>query len=238
MPLIPTPGFSLGDEGLLYEIAPAGIYQGATLYFRKNLPLFPAQFWTLEYGLVPTSGKLSGPLTFQSVPLGDGGDIQVVDVPSTITKTWAPGNYTFQVYAQITAAGVTALGLPITTRKYLSTGSIRVFADLTSAGAVDTRGFYTRIVDELDAMILATAGDTQQKISIGRGTIAGQSIEGWNREQIIALRDYYFELAQNEIRVRNRRGGAPNPRIKYAFMGGGGGSYLGANGFPDQFPIA
>lgn len=233
MDLFPWPWLYPYSPGVMFEIEPAGIYQNATLRFCKNLWNYPASYWTLQYGLVLKAGQMSGPILFSSVPL-NGGDVQLIQVEPAITKTWVPGTYQWQCFAQVTSAGATALGIDPSTRNYISTGTIVVFADLTSVGALDTRGKWQQIVAEIEAMILATAGYTSQKIAIGRGTIAGQSIEGWTRHDLIAFHNYALEMANNEQRIKDRRGGAPNPRVKYGVMGGAQ-QGLATNGFP-SFP--
>lgn len=216
------------SPGVQYEIEPEGLYANSTLRFCKQFPCFPATQWTLQYGLTPYAGQLSGPLTFQGTSL-NGGDIFLVNVPPAVTATWQKGRYQWQCFAQ--ASGVNP---DLTQRLFVSTGTIAVFADLTAPGAQDTRTKWEKILDEVDDMILATAGDTAEEISIGRGTIAGQSIKGWKREDLIQFRDYAAHMAGNDQRIRDRRGGAPNPRVKYAVMGGRGNGFA-FNGFP-SFP--
>lgn len=217
-------------------IEPPGLYRGATLWFCKLFEFYPATDWTLNYGLVPQAGQLSGPILFSSVPL-NGGNVHLVTVPAAITAAWAAQKYEWQLFARVTSQGATNLGIDPTTNVYLSTGQIVVFPNLTVAGAVDSRGKWQKILAEIEAMILATAGDSQQEVSIGRGTIAGQSIKGWTRQELIAFHDYALHMAGNETRIRNRRGGAPNPRVKYGVVGGSGAGWA-SNGFPDIFPVA
>lgn len=216
------------SPGIRWEIEPDGIYTNSTLRFCKEFPIYTADEWTLQYGLTPYAGQLSGPITFDSTQL-NGGPIFLISVPPAITATWKPGRYTWQCFAQ--ASGTNS---DLTQRYFVSTGTITVFADLTAPGAVDTRGKWQKIADEVECLILATAGDTASEISIGRGTIAGQSVKGWTKQELIALHDYALHMAGNEQRIRNRRGGAPNPRVKYAYMGGRGSGYA-FNGFP-AFP--
>jgi len=236
MPPFPWPWAFDYSPGAIYEIEPDGLYANATLRFCKNFEIYPATYWTLQYGLVPYAGALSGPITFQSAPL-NGGNIQLINVLPSITKAWAVGRYTWQCFAQVTSAGATALGIDPSTRYFVSTGTIVVFPDLTQPGAVDTRGKWEKIVDEIEAMLLDTAGWTQQKISMGRGTIAGQSIEGWTKEDLIKFHDYALHMAGNEARIKARRGGAPNPRIKYGVMSGQWNGYA-FNGFPSYPPFS
>lgn len=224
------------SPGAAWEIEPQGIYNNATLIFCKNLQSFPATYWTLQYGLVPWSGRLSGPILFSATSL-NGGNVQLVNVPPSVTKQWMAGKYTWQCFAQITQAGSTALGLDISTRTFVASGTIIVFQDLTNSGAVDTRGKWQKIVDEIEAMILVVAGDTQEEIAIGRGTIAGQTLKGWDRDKLIAFHDYALHMAGNEARIKAVRGGAPNPRFKWAVMTGSGNG-VAWNGYPDFAPFA
>jgi hypothetical protein len=216
------------SPGAAFEIEPEGLYANSTLRFIKILPCYPASQWTLQYGLVPYAGKMSGPITFQSAPFNNT-DIHLVDLDASVTGQWAEGRYTWQCFAQ--ASGSNS---DLTDRFFVSTGTIVVFADLTAASSLDTRGKWQKILDEIDAMILATAGDGYQEIAIGRGTIAGQSIKGWTRQDLIHFRDYAESKAGNEQRIRDGRGGSPNPRFKYAVMGGVGNG-VARNGFP-AFP--
>ena len=220
------------SPGLRWEIEPEGIYQNATLRFLKLFPNYAPQQWTLQYGLVPIRGQLSGPITFSSVPWPNNGDYFLIQVPASITKAWAPTNYQWQCFAQ--ASGTNPYPLA---RHFVSTGVIQVFEDLTSAGASDSRTRWERILDEVDAMIFATAGNPMEEVAIGRGTIAGQTLKGWDMEKLVAFRDYALHMAGNERRVKDRRGGAPNPRYKYAVMTAGGNGYA-YNGYPDFIPFA
>lgn len=231
MDAFPWPWAFPYSPGIRWEIEPEGIYANSTLRFCKNFQATPASCWTLQYGLMPYAGTLSGPITFSSTPL-NGGNIFLINVAPAVTATWKPGRYTWQCFAQ--ASGNNS---DLTQRFFVSTGTIAVFPDLTQPGAIDTRGKWQRIVDEIEAMIFATAGDTAQEISIGRGTIAGQSIKGWTRADLTAFHDYALHMAGNEQRVKDRRGGAPNPRIKYAFMGGAGNGNA-YNGFPSFPPFS
>lgn len=215
-------------------IEPSGLYAGATLKFCKQFPYLSAQNWTLNYGLVLKSGQVAGPVLFSSAPLSEGSSIFLVNVLPAITAPWTPGLYEWQSFAKVTTLGAETLGIDPTTNQFVSTGQITVFPNLTTVGSYDSRGPFQRILDEIDALILSTAGDPMMEISIGRGTIAGMSTKGWTKKDLIEYRDYYANLAANETRIRNRRGGAPNPRVKYANMGG----YGVANGFPDQVPFA
>lgn len=219
------------SPGAQFEIEPQNIYANATMRFVKLFTQFPAGLWTLEYGMVPYAGATTGPITFKSTQL-NGSEFFLIDVPPTVTKLWIPGKYSWQCFAKVTDEGVTVLGIDPSTRIFISRGTIIIDADLTTVGATDTRTKWQKILDEIDAMILATAGDTQQEISMGRGTIAGQSIKGWTRQDLINFRDYAAHQASNDTRIQARKGGAPNPRVKYAVMGGGGSGYAG-NGFPD-----
>lgn len=218
------------SPGIRWEIEPPGIFANSTLRFCKNFEFYSAQQWTLQYGLMPYAGQVSGPITFQSVPL-NGGNLFLIDVPPAITATWKPGRYTWQCFRQASGTNV-----DLTQRFFVSTGTIIVQADLTAPGAVDTRGRWQKIVDAFDAMMLETAPDTAYEVAIGRGTIAGQSIKGWTKQELIAFHDYALHMAGNESRIKARRGGAPNPRYKYAFMTGAGNGGRGINGFPDLYP--
>lgn len=227
--IFPWPWLYPYSPGVQFEIEPNGIYANSTLRFCKLFPQYPATLWTLQYGLVPYAGTLQGRISFSSTPL-NGGDIFLVQVDAPTTAAWAPGRYTWQCFAQ------SVEGNPcFPDRFFVSTGTIIVFPDLTSVANADTRGKWQKILDEIDAMILSIAGDTQEEIAIGRGTIAGQTLKGWDRENLIAFRDYAMHQAGNEQRIRDIRGGAPNPRYKYAVMKGGGGGFA-YNGFPDILP--
>jgi hypothetical protein len=228
MDLFPWPWPYDYSPGAQWEIEPQGIYANSTLRFIKILQCFPASLWTLQYGLVPYAGKISGPITFSSAPFNST-DIHLVDLDAAVTGAWAPGRYTWQCFAQASGANT-----DLTDRFFVSTGTIAVFADLTAAGSLDTRGKWQVILDEVDQLILDTAGDVYQEIAIGRGTIAGQNIKAWTRKDLLEFRDYALHMAGNEQRIRDRRGGAPNPRLKYATMGAGGNG-IGYNGFP-SFP--
>lgn len=211
--VFPWPWLYPYSPGAQFEIEPQGIYANATLRFAKFFTQYPASTYTLQYGLAPYAGTLSGPITFSSVPL-NGSDWHLISVLPATTKTWTPGRYTWQCFAQLNSDA--------TNRDYISTGTIIVNPDLTLPGAVDTRGKWQKILDEIDDMIIATAGDTAEEVQIGRGTIAGQSIRGWSRLDLINFRDYAAHMAGNEARVKAARGGAPNPRYKYAVMGNQG----------------
>lgn len=224
------------SPGARFEIEPQGIFANASLRFVKLFADFPATYWTLEYGLVPYAGAISGPIRFQSTQL-NGSDWHLIDVEPPTTKNWLPGRYSWQCFAQVNPTGAAALGIPVTSRVNISQGTIFVSPDLTIEGAVDTRGKWQKILDEIDAMILATAGDTQQEISMGRGTIAGQTIKGWTREDLIKFRDEALHHAGNEARIKAVKGGAPNPRFKYGVMGGGGAG-MAFNGYPYGPPFS
>lgn len=224
------------SPGLQWEIEPAGIYQNSTLRFCKQFPCYPAPDWVLQYGLTPYAGTLQGPITFQSTQLNQS-DFQLIQVEPAITSQWKPGRYSWQCFAKITSQGATDLGIDPSTRYFVSTGTIVVSQDLTLPGSCDTRTKWQKIRDEIEDMIIATAGDTAWEIAIGRGTIAGQSIKGWERKDLIAFHDYAQHMAGNDDRIQNRRGGAPNPRTKYAVMGGSGNGYA-FNGFPSYPPFS
>ncbi len=231
MEFFPWPWLYPYSPGAQFEIEPPGIYANSTLRFCKLFPQFPASQWTLKYGLVPYAGTLQGRISFDSTQL-NGSDWFLIDVAPAVTKPWKPGRYTWQCFAQ--ASGTNA---DLTQRFFVSTGTIIIFPDLTDVQNSDTRGKWQKILDEIDAMIESIAGDTQEEIAIGRGTIAGQTLKGWDRERLISFRDYALHMAGNEQRIRDIRGGAPNPRYKYAVMGGSGNGRA-FNGFPDYPPIS
>lgn len=230
--LFPWPWAYPYSPGAPYEIEPPGIYAGASLRFCKNWECYAAPDWKLQYGLAPYAGTMSGPILFESVPL-NGGPLQLVNITPDLTKAWKPGRYTWQCFAVYIGTDTNLTG----TRNYVSTGTIVIFADLTQPGSTDTRGPWQKIYDEIQSMLLDTSGDAAMEIAIGRGTIAGQSIKGWTKMELIAYADYALHQAGNEQRVRDRRGGAPNPRYKYAVMNGGGFG-AGVNGFPLFPPVS
>lgn len=229
MDSFPWPWSFQYSPGIRWEIEPEGIFANSTLRFCKNFECFPATQWTLQYGLMPTAGQISGPITFQSTPL-NGGNIFLIDVAPAVTSTWKPGRYTWQCFRQASGTNV-----DLTQRFFVSTGTIIVSRDLTQPGSQDSRGPWQQIVDVFTAMMLDTAPDTAYEIALGRGMIAGQSIKGWTKEDLIKYHDYALHMAGNEQRIQNARGGAPNPQFKYAVMSGRGNGWAG-NGFPDLYP--
>jgi hypothetical protein len=229
--LFPWPWGFPYSPGAQYEIEPSGIYAGATLRFCKLFEQFPSGFWTLQYGLVPFSGKLSGPILFTSTQM-NGSEWHLVDVPADVTKAWVPGKYRWQCYAQANSQNPYP-----NARHFVSTGIINVFANLYDSAAVDTRGKWQRILAEIEALLEKIATDPVEEVSIGRGTIAGQTLKGWDREKLIAFHDYALHMAGNETRIQNIRGGAPNTRYKWAVMMGDGNG-VAFNGFPDFPPFS
>ena len=232
MEFFPWPWIYPYSPGAQFEIEPPGIYANSTLRFCKLFPQYPAGLWTLQYVLVPYAGTRQGPITFQSTQL-NGSEWFLVSVPASVTTTWQPGRYTWQCFAQ-SIQGVNAC---YPDRFYVSQGTIIVFPDLTNTGAVDTRGKWQKILDEIDDMILETAGNPMEEVAIGRGTIAGQTLKGWDMERLVNFRDYALHMAGNEQRIKDIRGGAPNPRYKYAVMIGSGNGRA-FNGFPDYPPFS
>lgn len=231
MTAFPWPWASQYSPGIRWEIEPEGIFANSTLRFCKLFECFPATQWTLQYGLTPTAGQISGPITFNSVPL-NGGNIFLIDVAPAITATWKPARYTWQCFRQ--ASGTNT---DLTQRFFVSTGTIIVSPDLTLPGSQDTRGPWQKIIDSFDEMIQATSLDTAYEIAIGRGTIAGQNIKGWTKQELVAFHNYALHMAGNEQRIKNRQGGAPNPQFKFGVMSGSGNGWA-TNGFPQPAPFA
>ena len=210
--VFPFPWLYDYSPGAQFELEPQSIYANTNFKFVKFFDLYPATLYTLKYAMVPFDGATLGAIKFQSVPL-NGGNWHFVSVLPAVTITWKPALYAWQCFAELLTDA--------TQRDYISRGTIMVNADYSTAGAVDTRGKWQKILDEVDAMILLTAGDSHQEITIGRGTISGQAIKGWDRADLINFRDYAAEQAGNEKRIKAAKGGAPNPRYKFATMTGG-----------------
>lgn len=211
MSAFPCPWIYPYSPGAQWEIMPQGIYANTALKFCKLFNQYPANLWTLTYGLAPFSGSMVAPLTFSSTAL-NGGNVHLISVAPAVTATWMPGYYTWQCFVQLNSDA--------TQRYYVSQGTITISPDLTISGTVDTRGKWQKILDEVDAMILATAGDTAEEITLGHGTIGSQTVKGWTRADLINFRDYAANEAAHEARVKNSKAGGPNPLFKYAVMGG------------------
>lgn len=169
---------------------PSLIQAGDSLLFKIANSDFLASDWELSYSFRGAGGQIDFTAT------NDSND-HLVSVGADVTVGWLAGDYK---------------GAARFTKRTDSTqaitwwrGSLTVNADMvTTPSGQDTRSWAKRCLDAVEAVL-------QNKASkdVLNTTIAGQSIGRMAPEQLLALRDRFFTLYQQELAAEAASQGRP-----------------------------
>ena len=126
---------------------------GDSLIFQRSLDQYPASAgWSLLYEL----RGVAQPISFTSTPSGN---VHQINVPAATTATWLPGDYVLTGFAILAATGE---------RHQIYYGDLPIYGDPQQApGIGDMRTHAQKMVDLLESVMLAKAGDDLAASSIG-----------------------------------------------------------------------
>lgn len=168
---------------------PLALIAGDSLAWSRSFEQYPASAgWTLSY-------VLNSPTQKYVVASGDvttDGDGFSVAIPSSETKSWAPGDYLWLAVLQATINGVAM-------RNTCAMGRVYVQPDiLDAAGPVDTRAPEEVALANIKLMLAGRATDGVQEYKI-----ADRELRRYSLAELMSLKSYY----ETEVgRVRINRG--------------------------------
>lgn len=176
---------------------PGDMIAGDTLTWKRSFANYPASAgWTLAY-------VLNSPTQRIVVSPGDitaDGDAFSVAIPSSETKTWAPGTYQWLAVVQLAAAD------PVPAQRFtVALGRINIAFDLLDATAPqDTRTQNEIALANIDAMLAGTASSGVEEYNI-----AGRMLRRYGLPELRALRSDFASRVRQE---RADRGEYQRPR--------------------------
>lgn len=139
---------------------PDFIRAGDSIQWLRSLPDFPAPEWTLKYVLLSATDKI------EIVSTADNGDHKV-NVSSSVSKDYKPGNYTFTGYVEDSEGE----------RHTLFRRMMEVKPDLVSLESKDGRSFAERTLAKVESAISQLADRTLTTASINGQNYTHQDIE-------------------------------------------------------------
>lgn len=168
-------------------IEPSTVTAGDTVKWQRSLPDYPASAgWLLKYAL---RGASAIDITADSN--------QLVNVPSSVTSSWAAGSYSVQGYVTLAGEQHTVYQGPLT-----------IAPSLVAAGAdYDGRSHAKRVLDAIEAVIEGRAARGDQEMTIDGTRLVKMSVE-----QLKTLRVYYRREYQAEQRKLAVASGKKNGR--------------------------
>lgn len=155
---------------------PLQIQAGDLTQWNIDLSDYPAGTWTLSYTLLNSTDKIS-------ITAGASGTTHAVSVAAATTAGYKPGIYKFQGYVSNGSS-----------RYKVREGSIAVIADFASAKTLDTRSGARKVLDAVEAEILArTTGGASVEYSIGSRSLKKEPLA-----ELVKLRDKYLSIVRSE----------------------------------------
>jgi hypothetical protein len=163
---------------------------GDTLQFRRTVEGFSPSDGFLLYEL--RGGPAAGPaIEFQST--ADGGS-HLVSVAAAVTAAWLPGEYVFAGYA--IKAGV---------REQVYLATLTVTPDqVAAAGDAPQQTFAQKMVEKLEGVMLAKAGDDTLESQLD-----GTRFKFMSMAEIRTEHGYWKSVRRNEIAIENAKNGRP-----------------------------
>jgi hypothetical protein len=176
---------------------PGDMIAGDTISWKRSFGSYPASAgWTLAYVLNSPTARI----VVNSADITADGDAFSVQIPSSETKTWAPGTYQWLAVVQLPAAD-----LAPAKRFTVALGRINIAFDLLDATAPqDTRSVNEIALANIDAMLANTASAGVQEY-----TINGRMLRRYGLPELRALRSDFASRVRQE---RADRGEYQRPR--------------------------
>lgn len=168
---------------------PIQFVAGDSLIFQRSLAQYPPSAgWSLLYEL----RGVAQPISFASTPSGN---VHQINVASAVTAQWLPGDYVLTGFA-ILAAGE---------RHQIYYGDLPIYADATQApGIGDMRTHAQKMVDLLESVMLAKAGDDLAASSIGE-----THFKYLTPAELRLEHGYWKSVRQQEIARERAKAGLP-----------------------------
>lgn len=155
---------------------------------REDIAAFPATAWTLHYYFKSASANFNFDATAD-------GDYFAVTRTAAETATRAAGVY--QWFAFVTDG----------TRRYqVSQGTIELLPDMAVAGNLDTRSHARKMLDAIDAALLAQAQGGSLALSY---TINGRSVTYRDDAAVLDARRYWEAKVRDEEAAEALKNGRP-----------------------------
>ncbi len=172
---------------------------GDTLSFRRTLGLYsPTDGWSLKYEM--RGG--AQPIEFEST--ADNGS-HLVNVLPAVTSGWLPAEYNLSGYA---------VHAPDGERHQIYFAPIVVLEDQVAApGDEDQRTFAQKMVEQLEATMLAKAGD-----DLARSAAGDTGFWFLTPEQLRAEHAYWTLVRRNEIKKQRAKSGRPTGNVTRPFF--------------------
>ncbi len=173
---------------------PQSINQGDSLDWVESESDYPASdSWLIGYNLIKSGQRIN----FESTADGDDHSL---DLTTTTTAAWAPGNYSFQRYAKNGTERIT-----------LTRGTVEIKRDFLTEG--DERNHAQICVDNIEAVLENRASLDQENY-----TINGRSLTRMSISDLLMLRDTYrAELARAKNAERISQGLGTKQIIRVRF---------------------
>jgi hypothetical protein len=165
---------------------PGDIIAGDTLTWKRGFGNYPASAgWTLAYVLNSPTTRI----VVNSADISAEGDDFLVQIPSSETKTWAPGTYQWLAVVQLAAAG------PNPAQRFtVALGRINIAFDLLDATAPqDTRSQNEIALANIDAMLAGVASSGVEEY-----TINGRMLRRYSLAELRALRSDFASRVRQE----------------------------------------
>jgi hypothetical protein len=160
---------------------PTEIRSGDLLEWQKDLPLYPADEWTLVYTFINASEKIT-------ITAGADGTLHDVSVAAATTAAYTAGYYTW-------TGQVTNIADALQKHTVLA-GNVTVLPDLTAAGTTtyDGRSYAKITLDAIEAVIQNRASKDQMSYTIHDRQLSRMSVD-----DLFKFRDQFKgEVAEEE----------------------------------------
>lgn len=178
------------------EKEPIEIVAGDTLQWKRNdLSDYPSSTWTLTYYLV-------GSTKYTITATADGTGYKI-EVSSTTTATWTPGNYWLEGFVSKTGE-----------RYQIFYGTVKIRPNLEAQTTYDGRSHCKKVLDAIEAVIEGRASKDQMSI-----TLTGRSISRIPISELLILRDRYRAEYNAERKAEKiRRGEDTGYKVAVRFV--------------------
>ncbi len=159
---------------------PETLWANVSAAWTKSLGDFPAgQGWQLSYTLTPPTGAAIAVLWTTHVTAN--GDNFSIAIPATLT------------------AGVTAGGTGRLTGKITKASDTAIVYDGTLTWLVlGEKSLAQRMLAAIDAMLLSNASREERQLSVTTPTGVSKALELCSKQELLALRNYWQELVNQE----------------------------------------
>lgn len=179
-------------------VEPRTIVIGDTVKWKRSLPDYPADEFTLSYAFTDSDGN-----QFTVTASADGTDHLVSESTAT-TGAYTAGDYQWQAYVTEISSSE---------RFTIGSGYSEIVPNYASA-AVDDRSHARATLDAIKAMIAGKATSDQASMSI-----AGRSLSRYSVEEILRWRSHYEALVEREERAADIAAGRPSRgKVRIRFL--------------------